>query len=240
MVLKRIYRALILSYNEVMVSMNPHDRFAPQRETMLSRDLAGRNIRDQRVLEAMRDIPRELFLPPPYQASAYDDSPLPIGLGQTISQPYIVALMTQCLALKGVEHVLEIGTGSGYQTAILARLCSKVYTIERFSELSGQAQAVLSHLDIHNVEYAVGDGGCGWRGSPLLFDRIIITAAVRQIPPPVAMQLAEEGLMIAPVGDIGCQTLMLYRCRNAQLTSEDVCGCRFVPLTGKFGFSGQD
>lgn len=217
--------------------MNPHDRYAPQREMMIARDLAGRGIFDPRVLEVMREIPRELFLPPQSQSSAYDDNPLPIGLGQTISQPYMVALMTQCLELKGDESVLEIGTGSGYQTAILARLCSKVYTIERFEELSIRAQTVLSNQGIQNIEYAVGDGSCGWPGTKIQFSRILITAAVPNVPPPLELQLTEGGILVAPVGDMVYQTLTIHHSEHGQLKPSPVCGCRFVKLLGKFGFS---
>jgi protein-L-isoaspartate(D-aspartate) O-methyltransferase len=203
---------------------------------MISRDLIGRNIRDSRVLEAMAEVPRENFLPPPYQPSAYEDNPLPIGLGQTISQPYIVALMTQCLELAGSEDVLEIGTGSGYQTAILARLCRRVYTMERFSDLSAGAQTVLANLGIDNVEYAIGDGSCGWPGPKIQFNRILITAAVPNVPEPLALQLSEGGILVAPVGDVAYQTLKVYQSESGKLKSTDVCGCRFVKLVGKFGF----
>jgi protein-L-isoaspartate(D-aspartate) O-methyltransferase len=219
-----------------MVSMNPKDRYAPQREAMISSDLVGRDIRDRRVLMAMAEIPREDFLPPQYQANAYEDNPLPIGLGQTISQPYIVALMTQCLELKGDEEVLEIGTGSGYQTAILSRLCRRVYTIERFSDLSIQAQTALSSLGVQNVEYAVGDGSCGWPGPKIQFGRILITAAVPNVPQPLMLQLSEGGILVAPVGDMAYQRLMVYRSEGGKLKSTEVCGCRFVKLVGKFGF----
>ncbi len=216
--------------------MNPKDRYAPQREAMISSDLVGRDIRDRRVLMAMAEIPREDFLPPQYQANAYEDNPLPIGLGQTISQPYIVALMTQCLELKGDEEVLEIGTGSGYQTAILSRLCRRVYTIERFSDLSIQAQTALSSLGVQNVEYAVGDGSCGWPGPKIQFGRILITAAVPNVPQPLMLQLSEGGILVAPVGDMAYQRLMVYRSEGGKLKSTEVCGCRFVKLVGKFGF----
>jgi protein-L-isoaspartate(D-aspartate) O-methyltransferase len=216
--------------------MNPKDRYALQRDAMISRDLVGRDIRDRRVLAAMVEIPRENFLPPGYQPNAYEDNPLPIGLGQTISQPYIVALMTQCLELKGDEEVLEIGTGSGYQTAILSRLCRRVYTIERFGDLSIQAQTVLSSLEIHNVEYAVGDGSCGWPGPKIQFDRILITAAIPSVPQPLALQLSDGGILVAPIGDMTYQTLMVYQSESGKFKSTEVCGCRFVKLVGKFGF----
>jgi len=218
-----------------MVTFDPIDRYAPQREYMIRHDLRGRDIRDARVLEVMAELPRENFLAPQYQSAAYEDNPVPIGLGQTISQPYIVALMTQCLGLAGTEQVLEIGTGSGYQTAILAKLCKKVYTIERFDELSIRAQSALSNLAIHNVEYAVGDGSCGWQ-SPLLFNRIIVTAAVPRPPEPLVVQLQEDGILVAPVGDEYSQTLIQYQKKGQELRHIEICGCRFVKLIGKYGF----
>lgn len=218
-----------------MVTFDPIDRYAPQREYMIRHDLRGRDIRDAQILEVMGQLPRENFLAPQYQSAAYEDNPVPIGLGQTISQPYIVALMTQCLGLAGTEQVLEIGTGSGYQTAILAKLCKKVCTIERFDELSARAQSVLSSLAIHNVEYAVGDGSCGWQ-SPLLFNRIIVTAAVPRPPEPLVLQLQEDGILVAPVGDEYSQTLIQYQKKGQELRHIEICGCRFVKLIGKYGF----
>jgi protein-L-isoaspartate(D-aspartate) O-methyltransferase len=202
---------------------------------MLSHDLKGRGITDAHVLEVMAEIPREMFVVPQYEANAYEDNPLPIGMGQTISQPYIVALMTQCLKLTGNETVLEIGTGSGYQTAILAKLCKQVYTIERFSELSAGTQTVLASLGINNVEYAVGDGSCGWPDT-LQFDRIIVTAAVPAPPMPLLNQLQEGGLLIVPIGEPSYQTLTLYKKENGNLIQTEICGCRFVKLVGQYGF----
>jgi len=222
-----------------MVTFDPLDRYAPQREYMIRHDLRGRDIRDARVLEVMGQLPRENFLAPQYQSCAYEDNPIPIGLGQTISQPYIVALMTQCLRLTGTEQVLEIGTGSGYQTAILAKLCKKVYTIERFNELSVRAQSVLSSLAIHNGDYAVGDGSCGWQ-SPLLFDRIIVTAAIPRPPEPLIVQLQDDGILVAPVGDEYSQTLIQYHKQGQQLRHIEICGCRFVKLVGKYGFPASE
>jgi protein-L-isoaspartate(D-aspartate) O-methyltransferase len=205
---------------------------------MLRHDLKGRDIIDARVLEAMAEIPREAFVMSQYQTSAYQDNPLPIGMGQTISQPYIVALMTQCLKLAGNETVLEIGTGSGYQTAILAKLGKRVYTIERFSELSAVAQTVLATLGINNVEYAVGDGSCGWPQT-LLFDRITVTAAVPAPPQPLVNQLRDGGLMVVPIGEQHYQKLTLYKKENSSLVGTEICGCRFVRLVGQYGFSSE-
>lgn len=221
-----------------MVTYNPNDRYASQREAMLRHDLKGRDIIDTRVLEAMAETPREAFVISQYETNAYEDNPLPIGMGQTISQPYIVALMTQCLKLTGSETVLEIGTGSGYQTAILAKLGKQIYTIERFSELSTGAQTVLASLGINNVEYAVGDGSCGWPQT-LLFDRIIVTAAVPAPPQPLVNQLKDGGVMVVPIGEQHYQTLMLYKKENSSLIGTEICGCRFVKLVGQYGF-GSD
>ena len=171
------------------------DRFAKFRERMLEWDLKGRDITDPRVLRVVAEVPREEFVPPSYQSQAYTDGPLPIGLGQTISQPYIVALMTQELRLDRKCDVLEIGTGSGYQTAVLAKLAKKVHTIERFAELSESAQAVLSRLGIGNVEFFVGDGSCGWP-QQRTFERIMITAAVPRIPQPQPNSLPTAALWL--------------------------------------------
>ena len=193
----------------VMYDREKEDKFAKVRERMLKFDLKGRDIIDPDVFRVMAEIPREEFVPNAYQSQAYADGPLPIGMGQTISQPYIVALMTQELQLKPDCDVLEIGTGSGYQTAILCGLAKKVYTIERFAELSETAQAALGRLEIKNVEFYFGDGSCGWP-TKQTFDRIIITATVPKIPQPIFDQLADGGLIIAPIGIAGVQQLMVY------------------------------
>lgn len=206
------------------------------RRTMIDSHLRGRDIRDERVLDAMEQLLRECFLPEKYAGSAYDDNPLPIGMGQTISQPYIVALMTQYLELSGGEEVLEIGTGSGYQCAVLAALAAKVYTVERFSELSEQAQAALGQLDYDNIEFAVADGSCGWPGDKQ-FDRIIVTAAVPDIPQPLINQLKDNGLLVAPVGGQYTQDLIVVKKHPEGLIIKTICGCRFVKLIGQHAFS---
>jgi len=211
------------------------DKFAPVRERMLKWDLMGRDITDPDVLKVMSEVRREEFVPESYQSQAYDDGPLPIGLGQTISQPYIVALMTQELRLNRDCEVLEIGTGSGYQTAILSKLAKKVYTIERFAELSESAQAVLGRLGVRNVEFYVGDGSCGWPKEKS-FDRIIITAAVPKMPEPLVEQLAEGGLIVGPVGYAGVQELVVCEKRQGKIIDKVICDCRFVKLLGKYGF----
>jgi protein-L-isoaspartate(D-aspartate) O-methyltransferase len=218
-----------------MVSFDDNNRYAIQRRTMIDRHLRGRDIHDKRLLEVMEALPREHFLSGQYADSAYDDNPLPIGMGQTISQPYIVALMTQCLELSGSEEVLEIGTGSGYQSAVLASLARNVYTIERFHELSEQAQAVLGSLNYSNIEFAVADGSCGWPEDKL-FDRIMVTAAVPQIPEPLKNQLKTGGLLVAPVGDQYVQELIVAEKHQDHLTEKSICGCRFVKLIGQHAY----
>lgn len=219
-----------------MVNFDEKSRYEVSRRTMVEQHLKQRGIRDERVLEVMGRIRREAFIPVKYAAQSYEDNPLPIGAGQTISQPYIVALMTQCLELSGSEEVLEIGTGSGYQAAILAALAKRVYTLERFNELSESAQAVLNKLGYNNIEYAIGDGSCGWP-EERLFDRIIATAALPKIPEPLENQLAEGGRLVAPVGGRWSQDLIAARKENGKLHTQNICGCRFVKLVGKYGFS---
>ncbi len=218
-----------------MESRQSKDRLAEAREQMLKSDLRGRGITDPGVLKVMKEIRREEFVPAAYQSQAYADSPLPVGMGQTISQPYIVALMTQELRLNNFCEVLEIGTGSGYQTAVLCKLAKKVYTIERFAELSVSAQAVLCRLGIDNVEFCIGDGSCGWP-EKRVFDRIIITAAVPEMPQPLVEQLADGGVIVGPVGCSGIQELMVCEKKKGEITSRVACGCRFVKLFGKYGF----
>ena len=223
-----------------MRSRENKDSFAKARERMLRWDLKGRDIVDPRVLKVMADVPREDFLPESYRSQAYADGPLPIGMGQTISQPYIVALMTQALQVGQRCEVLEIGTGSGYQTAILSKLVRKVYTMERFNELAASAQAVLGGLGISNVDFCIGDGSCGWPASRLpesgYFDRIMVTAAVPNIPEPLTKQLADGGLIVAPVGCGGAQELLVCEKKADRFVDRAICDVRFVKLLGKYGF----
>lgn len=211
------------------------DRFAKAQERMLRWDLAGRDITDPEVLRVMGEVRREEFVPAEYQFQAYADGPLPIGCGQTISQPYIVALMTQELQPNPDCEVLEIGTGSGYQTAVLAKLVKKVYTIERFAQLSESAQVILGRLDIKNVEFYIGDGSCGWPRQRT-FDRVIITAAVPKMPKPLIGQLAEGGLIVGPVGYGAVQRLVVCEKKKERIAERLICDCRFVKLLGKYGF----
>jgi len=216
------------------------DKFAEARQRMLRHDLKGRDITDPRVLAVMAEVPRQDFIPESFQSQAYVDGPLPIGMGQTISQPYIVALMTQELRVNRDCEVLEIGTGSGYQTAVLSKLVKKVYTIERFSQLSESAQAVLDRLGINNVEFYIGDGSCGWPEQRLppsgCFDRIMITAAVPKMPESLIRQLAEGGIIVGPVGYGGVQELVACEKRGDKIMERLICDVRFVKLLGKYGF----
>ena len=202
---------------------------------MVRDQIAARGVRDRRLLTAMTDIPRHLFMDQTLWRRAYEDHPLPIGNGQTISQPYIVALMTDALGLTGREKVLEIGTGSGYQTAILAKLADWVFSIERLPELSRAAQRVLEELKIFNVNLLVGDGTKGWpEEAP--YDAIIVTAGAPAMPQPLVEQLAEGGRLVVPVGDRGIQSLTRITKRDKRVIQEDLGGCRFVDLIGEHGW----
>ena len=225
---------------EIMHRRRNEDKFEAARQRMLKWDLKGRDITDPHVLSAMIEVPREEFIPDSHRSQAYTDGPLPIGLNQTISQPYIVALMTQELRVNQESEVLEIGTGSGYQTAVLSKLVKKVYTIERFSELADSARKVLERLGISNVEFHVGDGSSGWPASRLppsgCFDRIMITAAVPEVPRPLAWQLVDGGLIVAPVGGRSVQELVACEKKPDSLVGKTICDVRFVRLIGKHGF----
>ena len=201
----------------------------------LIRELREKGIRDERVLSAMEKVPRHLFVLPECLFAAYDDRPLPIGLGQTISQPYIVALSTEALELSGEEKVLEIGTGSGYQTAILAELAKEVFTVERLPELSFEAQERLRRLGYTNVHFRVGDGTKGWpEEAP--FPAILVTAAAPKVPKSLFSQLAEGGRMVIPVGGRFHQDLWLVRKVGGEPVYEHLCPVTFVPLIGEEGF----
>jgi len=211
------------------------DKFVLARQQMVRLDLKGRDITDPYVLKIMAEIPRHQFVPPTSKSQAYADGPLPVGMGQTISQPYIVALMTQQLKLKPSFEVLEIGTGSGYQSAVLARLVKRVYTIERFNQLSESAQAVLGRLGFSNIEFYIGDGSCGWPEKKE-FNRIMVTAAVPRIPEPLLEQLVTGGLIIAPIGSGSVQRLIICEKKLVGCTEQAVCDVRFVKLIGEYGF----
>ncbi|MBN1796457.1 MAG: protein-L-isoaspartate(D-aspartate) O-methyltransferase [Sedimentisphaerales bacterium] len=210
--------------------------FTLQMRQMLERDLKGRGIKDPRLLKAMTEIPRELFVGNSHLGQAYSDGPLPIDCGQTISQPYIVALMTEELKITPDCEVLEIGTGSGYQTAILCKLAKYVYTVERFEELSQAAQKILGELGIINVEFRTGDGSCGW-AQDSTFDKILVTAALPTIPQSLIDQLADGGIMVAPVGPTGVQRLVALEKKNDKIAERFICDVRFVRLIGRHGFN---
>jgi protein-L-isoaspartate(D-aspartate) O-methyltransferase len=215
------------------------DVFDQQRRRMVSRDLRGRGIKDERVLAAMGTIPRHLFVPDGQRSSAYDDRPLVIGEGQTISQPYIVALMTELLDLRENEKVLEIGTGSGYQTALLAHLASQVFSIEILPTLSGRAKRTLTGLGYDNVRLKVGDGFYGWAEEGP-FDAILLTAAASVIPAPLWRQLREGGRLVMPLGQSE-RDQRLIRARKAagKPIIEDFHAVLFVPLTGAIRKQGR-
>jgi protein-L-isoaspartate(D-aspartate) O-methyltransferase len=205
-------------------------------ERMVKLQLEKRDIRDARVLDAMRRVPRHLFVPPGSRSLAYEDHPIPIGQGQTISQPYMVAFMTQALELRGGERVLEIGTGSGYQTAILAEICREVFSIERIHELAEAAESALTALGYRNIRLLVGDGSEGWPAQAP-FDGILVAAAAPSIPQKLRDQLADNGVMVIPVGDWRrTQEILVARMTGGTVTIERSIGCRFVPLIGAGGF----
>ncbi len=203
---------------------------------MVRAQIRGRGVRDARVLRAMSEVPRECFVPPGSQEQDYADCALNIGFGQTISQPYMVAIMTEALALEGRERVLEIGTGSGYQSAVLATLAAKVISIERIPELAEAAATRLRGLGYHNVRVETGDGSLGFPQSAP-FDRILVTAAAPAAPPSLLDQLESDGgRLILPVGDRGLQTIHVVQRNGTEFTTQKRTACRFVPLLGKEGW----
>ncbi len=204
--------------------------YLKQRERMIQKHLVPRGIDSRELLEVLGKVPRHLFVDPLQRHNAYSDHPLPIGLEQTISQPYIVALMTQSLGLQGPEKVLEIGTGSGYQTAILAELARHVYTVERLPSLMEEAKKTLQELGYKNISFKTGDGSGGWpEEAP--FDAILVAAAAQDIPFPLIEQLSLKGRMVIPVGDFPVQNLVLLtKDENSVIKKQNLCGCRFVPL----------
>ena len=209
----------------------PFQRDSPQRqrEEMVRTQLAERGIRNLRVLDAMRKVPRHEFVPETFRQDAYEDHPLPIDEGQTISQPYIVAAMLEHLALHATERVLEIGTGSGYVTALLSLICSEVYSVERHAQLAALAESTLHRLQYRNVKIRVGDGRQGWpEHSP--FDAILVSAATPEMPPSLFAQLRDGGRLILPVGPSSSQELQLICKFGGQPEVKIFEGCRFVPL----------
>lgn len=205
--------------------------FAEQREQMIQRQILRRGITDLRVLEALRRVPRHEFMPQRFQAMAYEDSPVPIGYDQTISQPYIVAFILEQLQLQGIESVLEIGTGSGYQAALLSHLCDEVSSIEIIPELAQRAEELLDRLGFANVTVHCGDGYVGWPG-PTSFDRIIISAAPNHVPERLLEQLAPNGIMILPLGDENQKLVIITKDESGVISRRDSVAVKFVPMTG--------
>jgi protein-L-isoaspartate(D-aspartate) O-methyltransferase len=210
--------------------------FTHERKLMVAHQLKDRGITDSLLLAAFLKIPRHLFVESALFRRAYDDNPLPIGLGQTISQPYIVAIMIQALELTGSENVLEIGTGSGYMTALLSRLSRKVFSVERLKELSVKAQKTLDELNIYNVRLLIGDGSCGHEESGP-YEAIVVSAGSPEIPMPLLNQLTPRGKMIIPIGDVEQQTLKLVKKEGEKWEVSDLDLCRFVKLVGAHGFA---
>jgi protein-L-isoaspartate(D-aspartate) O-methyltransferase len=207
------------------------DPFVNARLRMVAEQLRDRGIRDERVLQAMAMVPRHEFVPREAWGEAYEDHPLPIGEGQTISQPYIVALMIEALGAEADDTVLEIGTGTGYEAAVLSRIAARVLTVERVASLAMRARENFARLGYRNIEATVGDGNQGLpRSAP--FKRIIVAAAAPAVPEPLLQQFAENGKLVAPVGSGDVQELRLLRKAAGQITATNLCGCRFVPLIG--------
>ena len=213
----------------------PVDLRTEERLRMVRDQVEARGVDDRRVLDAMREIPRHLFIPDEYRDAAYHDRPLPIGSGQTISQPYIVGLMTSLLELKQSDKVLEIGAGSGYQAALLSKLARTVVTIERLPEIAAKAKDVMQRLGITNVKVVVEDGTLGY-APDAPYDGIIITAASPDIPPPLIGQLADKGRLVAPVGTRDLQQLVRIRKQGDRISREMFGGVVFVPLLGRHGW----
>ncbi len=209
--------------------------FTAERSQMVRQQLQNRGIRDARVLKAMGQLPRELFVPEDARLNAYDDTPLFIGENQTISQPYIVALMTEALHLTGSETVLEVGTGSGYQTAILARLAKQVWSIEQYGWLASHARDALRLLELNNVELAVGDGSLGWPDHAP-YDAILVAATAPAMPPPLLQQVTPGGRIVIPIGARdGSQALECWQEYNGSWQVKRLAPVRFVPLLGEWG-----
>ena len=211
------------------------ERFDEKRLEMVSAQIERRGLNEPRLLQALRSVPRHRFVPLDVQEHAYDDGPLPIGSGQTISQPYIVALMTSLAALKGDENVLEIGSGSGYQAAVLSCLAKSVHTIERHAALAGWSGSILEELGYKNVSVHLGDGSSGWpEAAP--YQAILVTAAAPRLPQPLLDQLAEGGRLVIPIGERRLQDLQVWQREGGQFTWETIIPVAFVPLRGELGW----
>ncbi len=215
---------------------NSANQFAGQRQKMVEEQILDRGIKNYNVIEVMSRVPRHLFVSSSFQHKAYGDHPLPIGENQTISQPYIVAAMTEALNLSGKERVLEIGTGSGYQTAILAELADQIFTVERVKSLGKMAKTTLDQMGYANINYKIFDGTYGWRDQGP-YDAILITAAAPDIPKTLIEQVKDRGRIVAPIGDEENQELILFTRQGSRLQKKILCACNFVPLIGKYGFA---
>ena len=215
---------------------NPFQERVDERKSMVSQQIKMRGVREKLVLEAVGKVPRHFFVNETFQEYAYHDNPLPIGEGQTISQPYMVALMTEALGIKGGEKILEVGTGSGYQAAVLAEIADKVYTIERISGIADKASQKLEKLEYNNVKVCLGDGSNGL-AEYALYDGIIVTAAAPEIPDALMKQLKVGGKLVIPVGSGFSQDLaVIEKLAKGKLKRRSICACVFVPLIGEFGW----
>jgi len=223
-----------------IIDLSNFKEYKEKREKMVKEQIIARGVEDKRVIKAMLDIPRHLFVPKEVEKEAYEDYPLPIGFNQTISQPYMVAVMTEYLELKEEDVVLEIGTGSGYQTAILAYLVKKVYTVEREEKLLERAKKILEKLGFDNIRYKCGDGSKGWMDyAP--YEKIIVTAAAPKIPEPLIEQLKNNGIIVIPVGSRWIQELVVAKKdEKGSLKIEEKFECAFVPLIGEYGFENGE
>ncbi len=213
--------------------------FEEPRRQMVVEQLTARGIKDARALAAFLKVPRHHFVPPESQGEAYADRPIPIGSGQTISQPYMVALMTELLRLRGHERVLEVGTGSGYQLAILSELALEVFSVERIPELAARAQQQLDALGYANIHVTTGNGSFGWpEHAP--YEGIVVTAGTPRVPPPLVQQLDEGGRLVIPLGSQEAQTLMLIERHGQDLRTTEIASCVFVPLVGEYGWPSEE
>ncbi len=210
--------------------------YAVARRRMVEQHIIARGVEDQRVIQAMLQVPRHCFVEPGLHSHAYGDGSLPIGEKQTISQPYIVAVMTAALGLNGSERILEIGTGSGYQTAILAKLAKRVYSVERIASLASRARRILDHLNLYNINIKIGDGTVGWK-EQAPFDGILVAAGGPEVPEAYLQQLDIGGRLVMPVGDRDTQVLVRYTRTEHGYVKESLMDCRFVPLIGQSGWS---
>lgn len=219
--------------------MGENEVYDGDRRQMVARQIEARGIQEPRLLEALQQIPRHVFVPKSLHYLAYTDGPLPIGDGQTISQPYIVALMTHLLELRGDEIVLEVGTGSGYQAAILAKLAKHVYTIERYAQLANKALQTLQSLELENITLVVGDGSLGLpEHGP--YQGIVVTAAAPEAPPPLLEQLDDGGRLVIPIGGQNGQYLHVYLRMGDRYESRPITPVAFVPMRGKYGWSKEE